>query len=452
MMSNMRFLPEKTILFAIGVVLLLPGFAHAAGLSVIFEQDPLFSDINVAPGMSVSRTAEVNNGNTSTESIEMEAINVTDANNFGDALTLTVTEGATTVYSSSLTGFFNNGQQALSSLAAGATTTYTFTMEFASTSANEFQNVTVGFDLCIGFEGGSVSCDGSSGGGSTPSGGGGGGGIITQTLQIFNEQDAAIPPTSGLITWDTNLPSSTQVVYGLKSAGPFTLNTTDPLYGYPLGTTEDFSLVTSHIATLNGLTPGEVYVYRVISRESPTSAPNISPEYELTVASAQPLALGAVSLNSERPASVTTGIGGDSETVILGGAANNLAATPTSTATTSPTVNNQVAAAFLGIPSEFWELFNSPMCILLFVLSLVLAYGAMRLIDWSRKWKDLSLHGRRVRRISTLISFVVLEMLVAFFFSQECLILPLGVTVVVLVVYALIHVVRVRRVNQVGSN
>ena len=64
--------------------------------------------------------------------------------------------------------------------------------------------------------------------------------------------------TSATITWTTNEPSSSRVDYGTSAAS---LNLT----------TNDAALVTSHSVTLNTLTPGTTYFFRVRSTDAATN-------------------------------------------------------------------------------------------------------------------------------------------------------------------------------------
>ena len=111
------------------------------------------------------------------------------------------------------------------------------------------------------------------------SGGGGSGPIILGqgNLMITNEHiRSATPPqpTVAVIVWDTNKPATSQVIYGLTSSGPYTLNLTLSNFGYPFGTVEDTNKVKSHLVQISGLVPGQVYSYRVVSKASPATVSN----------------------------------------------------------------------------------------------------------------------------------------------------------------------------------
>lgn len=100
-------------------------------------------------------------------------------------------------------------------------------------------------------------------------GGGGGGGPIY--LTIFNEQESILRETTVTITWQTNLFSTSQVIYSAEGE-PHTLDENNPpYYGYAHATPEPENpgMVTVHSVTLTNLTPGTTYYYRAVSHASP---------------------------------------------------------------------------------------------------------------------------------------------------------------------------------------
>jgi len=293
-----------------------PLFAEAAILLVDFTPDPLFVAENFLPEDAVSGTVEVSNTDEVAHEVVTEAINVSDDDAFGSTLKLTITDGATTFFSDTFSSFLTSGvPTALGSLSPLETKTYTYTVTFLDTSDNTYQGKKLGFDLCVGFSGGTSQCGdtavggegdtsggggGGSGGtipgsGSSGGGGGGGGPIPSVTLQISNEEATVTNPDIGeaLIEWDTNLYATSQVIYGLAS-GVYVLDLVEPIepagsfYGYPLGTVENATKILHHSVTLTGLTPGEAYKYRVVSRASP---PTISFERQFTVAAGSAIAI-----------------------------------------------------------------------------------------------------------------------------------------------------------------
>ena len=280
-------------------------------LEVAFETDPLFSEEKVIPGDGVTKTVTVTNNSEASQSVIVEAINATDDDGLGDVLDLVISSPADgEIYSDTLGDFLRAGEVPLSTLLDAGTTVYSFAVSFQDGADNSTQKGTLGFDLCVGFEGGTTYCgdtvtggegddgDGGSvdeGGGGGDTGGGGsgnggsgspgtGGGGGHNIILVITDEDVVNPnPNDGtaIIEWDTNYLSTSQVVYGLESdpTFPFSIDLTDfPYFGYPLGTVEDFHKVTSHSVKLTGLELGKTYRFRVVSRASP---PTVGYEYTL---------------------------------------------------------------------------------------------------------------------------------------------------------------------------
>lgn len=298
----------KIFILVITVLLTFGSFSGAvlaiAPLDVQFIPDPLFNQPNFLPLDEVSGNVTVANNSGTAQNILTEAINISDGNNFGSLLNLKIEGDSTTYFNNSLADFFSTaGEVPLGVVADGGSRIFTYTISFINSSDNSYQGKTLGFDVCVGFEGGTSHCgdtvigdeDDTDGEGGNGGGGGTSSGSRPTSLIIFNEQ--ALPEASGTaeITWDTNRLSTSQVIYGLESEGPYVLDLTPPDFGYPFYTDEDPTKVISHSMPLAGLIPGEIYVYRVISRASP---PTISPEYQFIIPVSAPipgpgLALGA---------------------------------------------------------------------------------------------------------------------------------------------------------------
>lgn len=85
---------------------------------------------------------------------------------------------------------------------------------------------------------------------------------------ISNQSSTTPTETTAVITWTTDRPTTSRVVYdivphyGLGSA---------PNYGYAYSTAADPNHVTSHSVTISGLLAGTTYFFRVISEGSPTA-------------------------------------------------------------------------------------------------------------------------------------------------------------------------------------
>jgi hypothetical protein len=88
------------------------------------------------------------------------------------------------------------------------------------------------------------------------------------------------PKNEVSIAWSTNIPSTSEVIYGLTSDGPFKLNISAINFGYPFKTKEDRSLVTKHNVSLPNLSIGKSYTVRVVSG---AGNPTFGPEYTFTL-------------------------------------------------------------------------------------------------------------------------------------------------------------------------
>lgn len=283
---------KNLILSGLAVIMLL-SFASsvlADNLDVTFTPNPLFNEVNFLPNDDTEGTVEVKNNSDTLQTIITEAINASDNNNLGSQLLITIKDIDGVIYNDQLSDFLSTaGEVSLGTITSGATRTFTYTVVFINTDDNNYQEKTIGFDVCVGFQGGNTHCgdtvvggENNTGGGGREggsSGGGGGGPII---LTIVNEQTTDIsgsPTATAIITWNTNVLSTSQVVYG-PTPPAYTLNMNALYFGYPSGTVEDPTKITNHSVLITGLTPGQTYVYRVVSRASP---PTISFEHQFTV-------------------------------------------------------------------------------------------------------------------------------------------------------------------------
>ena len=280
-----------------------PARAATLTLDVVFTPNPIFTQANFLPGDTATGTARVYNLGPEPQTVIAEAAHVLDPDNLSSQLHLLITKasGGAELYNGSFKTFLTGGEMTLSALTGGSDETYSFVVAFNNINDNSYQGKTIGFNLCVGFQGGQTHCgdtvaggegdidnnDGnsnSSGGQTNPGPGGtGGGGGGTPNLTISNEQAIAIDPDTGnaVITWNTNIYSTSQVIYGPATTSPYTLNLNAlPNFGYPMGTIETTTKILNHSVTLTGLIPGETYKYRVVSRASP---PTISFEREFTV-------------------------------------------------------------------------------------------------------------------------------------------------------------------------
>jgi hypothetical protein len=105
------------------------------------------------------------------------------------------------------------------------------------------------------------SCEYSGGGG-----GGGGGGVTLTRLKIFNELTGDARTLTVILTWQTNIPATSRVIYDTVSHPELGVA---PNYGYAYSTVEDSNRVVVHSVTISGLLPNTTYYWRAISNASP---------------------------------------------------------------------------------------------------------------------------------------------------------------------------------------
>ena len=94
---------------------------------------------------------------------------------------------------------------------------------------------------------------------------GGGGGEGPISLIIFNEDNGEVLTTTVTVTWFTNTPATSRVIYDTVS---HPILGSPPNYGYAFSTVEDSNKVTFHSVTIPGLMPGTTYYWRAISHGS----------------------------------------------------------------------------------------------------------------------------------------------------------------------------------------
>jgi len=281
---------QKIILIA-GFTLLAIGLLPASSVSafpvppvpfnVQFETGvhPLFNEANFLPGQDVVRWVDVTNNTLDTEVIGVEATSYTSCSGtcFADQLNLVIRDGATDLYESSLADFFTAGQKKLSDVDAGDTQRYYFTITFVPDAGNQYQSNQVGFNFDVGIFGQETIGDeippsgGPTGGSSYFSGNTG--------LIIFDEASSPVASNQTDITWETNHPATSRVIYSSQyETHAFDLNN-PPNYGYAHSNVEDSSPVVLHSMNISGLVPGVTYYYRVVSRGSFA----VSTEHSFTV-------------------------------------------------------------------------------------------------------------------------------------------------------------------------
>ena len=192
-------------------------------------------------------------------------------------------------------------------------------------------------------------------------------------LAIYNEQVSNLNVGTGtaFIEWDTNLYSTSQVIYGPVSGGPYTLNPgLLPNLGYPLGSPEYPTKVMHHAVFLTGLSPSTTYVYRVVSRASP---PTVSAERQFTTLALASPPQTSSSLSGQVPTPpATTGSEDVGSSGGAGGTGTGVGTSSEEAATATPTL--QLASALFGLPAGLLEFFQSfGLWLLLLILAILIA-------------------------------------------------------------------------------
>ena len=360
----------------VGISVAGPSYSAAGDLVIEFESTPLFNEANFLPGNEITRYAKVTNNTGVSKDIIAEVINVSDPDNFADALTLVISEGDTELFNDSLADFFDAGEVALSEVSGGGSLKqYDFSIVFNSPSGNSYQENSLGFDILIGFAG-----DGGGGEEGGGGGGGGGGGESSRGLSILNEtiQALDVETTSITIVWNTSYRSTSRVVYS-TIPNTFDFNST-PNYGYSFSTVELDSPASSngvlnHSVTITGLTPGTTYYFRTISHASPDS---LSFEYSFTTLGEKNVGQQTGQGNIASGNSLVAGTSNSGISVVFAQEPENTEAvqsTPESTPTTFNEANaeteNNGLLAFIGLDflnSWLWILVILAVIIFLFIL------------------------------------------------------------------------------------
>ena len=219
---------------------------------------------------------------------------------------IVIREGEAVLYGYSddktLFNFYEADAIPLSTIGAGATTTYEIEITFPIESENKWQGMTTGFDIAIGVDG--VIIDPIEEPVVTPAVfvgvGGGAGGLLP--LRIHTIELTDVTTNSVVIEWITNRFATSKIIYDTLS-GQFNLNAGAPSYGYRFYQKgDDFGeeKVTTHRLTLTGLTPGTKYYYRIVSY---ASLPTITKERYFITLGVAPVAPVApvVPVDLDRP-------------------------------------------------------------------------------------------------------------------------------------------------------
>lgn len=271
----------KILILSVFTIFMIGGFANSVFASAVpntvqFENQPLFGEENFVPGDTVSKWIKITNNTETNHKAVIRSLNENNVDNLGDVVRLVIRQGSIILFDDTFTNFFK-GDVTLPEVVSGQTNTINLEVSFLPGSGNDYQSKTMGFNLQVGLDDGESSTDET-----IVIGGGGGVRIGIKNLIISNEnavyEEQAVENIT--VTWDTNMPATSQVIYGPAGNGPYTLNLSAPNFGYPSATAEiDLGKVTSHVVVIPNLPVGE-YIYRVVSRASP---PTISYEHRFIV-------------------------------------------------------------------------------------------------------------------------------------------------------------------------
>jgi len=264
----------KISILSIFAMFLFSGFTDkvfATSSTVEFQSTPLFGEASFAPGNTITKWIKLNNN---TEIAHLGIVKALDVVNdgiegkkLGDVTNLKIKQGETIIYEGTFSDFFSKSKVDLPQVLPHNSATFDFVVTFDSNSNNEYQNSTMSFSLEAGFEDDTTTDTvsvGSSGSYIT---------VGPKTLLITNEDFTGIVGEIGtiIISWNTNIPATSQVIYGLSSGGPYNLDMSAVNFGYPFSTPEqDLGKVTNHTVYIDNLPAGD-YVYRVVSRASPAT-------------------------------------------------------------------------------------------------------------------------------------------------------------------------------------
>ncbi len=265
-------------LLSLGVLLVRPSQVEASGIRI--SPSPIFEVENFFPGQTVTSTVIIKNeAGKDYEKISLrgERISPTSTYDLAEVIHLTIKKENQIVTTTLAHLFENTLELPDSNLPDGKTTQFEFIAQLDQNAGNEYQGKKVEFYLVFTFEGREVESYAVLGWGGQYSAIGLM--IYEETLKVTTSTE-----TSFTITWMTNFPATSYVIYA-KEGEPHNLDLTDntgtpPKYGYAR-TTLEYDIIPKviyHSVTITGLEPGTTYYFRAVSRGSLA----ISQEYSFT--------------------------------------------------------------------------------------------------------------------------------------------------------------------------
>lgn len=150
---------KNKIILLVLVCVLMPQIALAK-FSVMFEDDPLFFEVNILPGDEYAEYIRVFNSDIKLREVYMKAENLSDTEELGTKLQFdTVVRGTNaSVYSGPMSDFVSGDWIQLPYLNAREEEYYDLTVKFDSASGNEYQKTSLSFDVVMRSESDQGSC------------------------------------------------------------------------------------------------------------------------------------------------------------------------------------------------------------------------------------------------------------------------------------------------------
>lgn len=266
---------KNILIFSILSILIIGVFTNKAFAETIsnpkvieFESSPLFGENSFVPGQSVTKTIKFTNNTDISRSAYLRVAEVVNIDKLGDSINLVIKQGNIIIYNDNFSNFFKKGKINLPQVKVGSTNTISLVATFIPESNNNYQTKVMGFGLQAILEDVEELNDNT-----TVIGGSNGISVGLNHLIITNENAVFLQPQdvqSVSVSWNTNIPATSQVIYGLASEGPYSLDMTSVNFGYPYSTEEDLSKITNHNIDIHNLPQG-TYVYRVVSKASPAT-------------------------------------------------------------------------------------------------------------------------------------------------------------------------------------
>lgn len=137
------------------------GIVKAFGpLKVSYSATPMFSDTNLSPGKSMSRSITIENTDNTAHSIGIKTDNLATQNlSLANIIDITITRDGMPIYGldsptgkKNLANFFTDDVVSLNKLLPGGKGIYDFILRMDETAGDEYQGQLVKFDLLTGID------------------------------------------------------------------------------------------------------------------------------------------------------------------------------------------------------------------------------------------------------------------------------------------------------------